>query len=36
MNSKDKNERLSIALKKNLKKRKTFQKKNKKKNDIKR
>ena len=36
MNSKDKNERLSMALKKNLKKRKTFQKKNKKKNDIKR
>jgi len=36
MNSKDKNERLSIALKKNLKKRKIFQKKNKKKNDIKR
>ena len=27
---KDKNERLSLALKKNLKKRKTFQKKNKK------
>ena len=36
MNLKDKNERLSMALKKNLKKRKTFQKKNKKKNDIKR
>jgi len=36
MNSKDKNERLSMALKKNLKKRKTFQKKNKKKNDFKR
>ena len=36
MNSKDKNERLSIALKRNLKKRKIFQKKNKKKNDIKR
>ena len=36
MKSKDKNERLSLALKKNLKKRKTFQKKNKKKNDIKR
>ena len=32
MSSKDKNERLSIALKKNLKKRKLFQKKNKKKN----
>ncbi len=31
MNSKDKNERLSIALRKNLKKRKIFQKKNKKK-----
>jgi|TARA_S200000501_G_scaffold104788_1_gene98200 hypothetical protein len=31
MNSKDKNERLSQALKKNLKKRKIFQKKNKKK-----
>ena len=31
MNSKDKNERLSIALKRNLKKRKIFQKKNKKK-----
>ena len=29
---KDKNERLSLALKKNLKKRKVFQKKNKKKN----
>ena len=28
MNSKDKNERLSLALKKNLKKRKTFSKKN--------
>ena len=36
MNSKDKNERLNLALKKNLKKRKIFQKKNKKKNDIKR
>ncbi len=36
MNNKDKNERLSLALKKNLKKRKVFQKKNKKKNDIKR
>ena len=32
MNTKDKNERLSSALKKNLKKRKDFQKKNKKKN----
>ena len=31
MNTKDKNERLSLALKKNLKKRKIFQKKNKKK-----
>tara|TARA_B100000989_G_scaffold192033_1_gene144765 strand:+ start:1370 stop:1486 length:117 start_codon:yes stop_codon:yes gene_type:complete len=31
MNTKDKNERLSIALKKNLKKRKIFQNKNKKK-----
>ena len=31
MNNKDKNERLSLALKKNLKKRKVFQKKNKKK-----
>ena len=31
MNSKDKNERLSLALKKNLKKRKIFQKKKKKK-----
>ena len=31
MNSKDKNERLSLALRKNLKKRKQFQKKNKKK-----
>ena len=29
MNSKDKNERLSLALKKNLKKRKIFQKKQK-------
>ena len=36
MNSKDKNERLSNALRKNLKKRKTFQKKIKKKNDTKR
>ena len=32
MTAKDKNERLVIALKKNLKKRKLFQKKNKKKN----
>ncbi len=32
MTVKDKNERLSLALKKNLKKRKLFQKKNKKKN----
>ncbi len=32
MTIKDKNERLSLALKKNLKKRKIFQKKNKKKN----
>ncbi len=32
MNAKDKNERLSLALKKNLKKRKLFQKKIKKKN----
>ena len=31
MSSKDKNERLSLALTKNLKKRKLFQKKNKKK-----
>ena len=31
MSSKDKNERLSLALKKNLKKRKIFQKKNNKK-----
>ena len=36
MNSKEKNERLNLALKKNLKKRKIFQKKNKKKNDLKR
>ena len=36
MNTKDKNERLSLALKKNLKKRKIFQKKDRKKNDIKR
>ncbi len=32
MNTKSKNERLSIALRKNLKKRKIFQKRNKKKN----
>jgi hypothetical protein len=32
MNNKEKNERLSLALKKNLKKRKIFLKKNKKKN----
>ena len=32
MNTKDKNERLSLALRKNLRKRKIFQKKNKKKN----
>ena len=32
MSAKDKNDRLSYALKKNLKKRKVFQKKNKKKN----
>ena len=32
MNKKNKNERLSLALRKNLKKRKFFQKKNKKKN----
>ena len=36
MSLKDKNERLSLALKKNLKKRKLFQKKSKKKNDTKR
>ena len=36
MSSKDKNERLSLALKKNLKKRKIFQKKDRRKNDIKR
>mgnify|MGYP001320108479 CR=1 FL=1 len=36
MIAKDKNERLSLALRKNLKKRKIFKKKNKKKNDIKR
>ena len=33
MKSKEKNERLNIALKKNLKKRKLFQKKNKKKSN---
>jgi len=32
MNNKEKNEKLSLALKKNLKKRKIFQKKNNKKN----
>ena len=32
MNTKDRNERLQVALRKNLKKRKQFQKKNKKKN----
>ena len=32
MNNQSKNERLSVALRKNLKKRKLFQKKNKKKN----
>ena len=32
MNDKEKNEKLSLALRKNLKKRKIFQKKNKKKN----
>ena len=36
MTVRDKNERLSLALRKNLKKRKKFQKKIKKKNDIKR
>tara|TARA_B100001059_G_scaffold21700_1_gene17439 strand:+ start:57 stop:167 length:111 start_codon:yes stop_codon:yes gene_type:complete len=36
MITKDKNERLSLALRKNLKKRKIFKKKDKKKNDIKR
>ena len=36
MNSKDKNERLSLALIKNLKKTKLFKKKTKKKNDTKR
>ena len=36
MSSKDKNERLSLALRKNLKKRKLFQKKHKKINDTKR
>ena len=35
MSLKDKNKRLSLALKKNLKKRKIFQKKNKKNNDSK-
>ena len=36
MSLKSKNERLSVALRKNLKKRKIFQKKNKRKNDTKR
>tara|TARA_Y100000768_G_C23843805_1_gene617459 strand:- start:741 stop:851 length:111 start_codon:yes stop_codon:yes gene_type:complete len=36
MSSKNKNERLSLALRKNLRKRKIFQKKNRKKNDTKR
>ena len=36
MITKDKNERLSLALRKNLRKRKIFQKKKIKKNDIKR
>ena len=36
MTNKDKELKLSIALKKNLRKRKIFQKKNKKKNDTKR
>jgi len=36
MSIKEKNKRLSLALRKNLKKRKFFQKKNKKKNDTKR
>tara|TARA_Y100001958_G_C21089147_1_gene442827 strand:- start:568 stop:678 length:111 start_codon:yes stop_codon:yes gene_type:complete len=36
MSSKNKNKRLSLALRKNLKKRKIFQKKNRKKNDSKR
>ena len=36
MSSKNKNERLSLAIRKNLKKRKIFQKKNRKKNDTKR
>ena len=36
MRDKKKDERLTLALKKNLKKRKIFQKKNKKKNDTKR
>ena len=35
MTSQEKNKRLSLALKKNLRKRKLFQKKNKKKNDTK-
>ena len=34
MNNKDKNERLSLALKKNLKKRKLFQKKKRKINNV--
>ena len=33
MNTKDKNERLTLALRKNLKKRKKFKKKNRKKKD---
>ena len=36
ISAKEKNIRLSLALKKNLKKRKIFQKKDRKKNDIKR
>ena len=36
MKTKEKKEKLSLALRKNLKKRKIFQKKNKKKNDLKR
>ena len=35
MIAKDKNERIRLELRKNIKKRKIFQKKNKKKNDIK-
>ncbi len=35
MTTQEKNKRLSLALKKNLKKRKLFQKKNRKKNDTK-